>query len=121
MDQQTTPIVVFPTKSTFAPRLFEVDAPSGRHYVLRELTTFEQMQADSASTTTAESLYYRVALAIDSIDGERIVPRTKKDVTDEFMRRISGPDGDALVLAYAKQFSPAARAAEIKNESTPSD
>jgi hypothetical protein len=123
MTQSSTdgPPVVLPTKSKFAPALFEVLGPSGRSYALRELTAFEQMQADSVSLSTAESLYYRTVLAIESIDGERIVRRESKQATDLLLREISGPDADALVLAYAKAFSPQTQSTNIKNEPTPSD
>jgi hypothetical protein len=113
--------VVLPSESKFAPKLFDVIGPSGRTYILRELTAFEQMQADSASQSTAESLYYRMALAIESINGEQIVRRERKVSADMLLKEISGPDADALVLAYAKAFSPQVQSDEVKNASTPSD
>lgn len=120
MDQQYKATSSLPS-TKFEPRLAEVVAPSGRKYVLRELTIFEQMQADSASSTTAESIYYRMALSIESIDGEVLLRRQQKTTVDALMRALPGPDGDALVLEYVKAFSPASQTETVKNELTPSD
>ena len=120
MEQPYKPPSSLPS-TKFEPKLVEVRAPSGRKYVLRELSIFEQMQADSVSTTTAESIYYRMALAIESIDGEVLLPRQNKGSVDALMRFLPGPDGDALVIEYAKAFSPQSQAETVKNESTPSD
>ncbi len=69
----------------------------------------------------AESIYYRMGLSIDVIDSERIMPREKRELVDTLLRMIPGPDGDALVLEYARAFSPTAQPEQLKNESAPSD
>lgn len=110
-----------PTQSQFEPKCVEIPAPSGRAYVLRELTGFEQMQSDAGVETMGEVVAYRVAHAIESIDGEPITPRTTRTALDSLLRSISGRDLDFLMIEYAKAFSPTAQANEIKNEPTPSD
>jgi TRAP-type uncharacterized transport system substrate-binding protein len=108
--------------TSFAPRTITVDdAPSGRKYVLRQLSAFEQMQADSVATGTMDAMYYRLGLSIAQIDDKLVAPRPTKAFTDVFLKSIPGDDADKLILAYANAFTPLAQAATIKNESTPSD
>jgi hypothetical protein len=107
---------------SFAPRTITVDdAPSGRKYVLRQLSAFEQMQADSVATGTMDAMYYRLGLSISEVDGKLVAPRPNKVFTDVFLKSIPGDDADKLILAYANAFTPLAQATTIKNESTPSD
>jgi hypothetical protein len=113
------PEVSIPSKNPFAPKIVEVTGPSGRKYTMRELSAFEQMQADSAAITPAEALYYRMGVAIVTIDDETITPRPTKDFVSVLLRKISGPDAEALVMAYTKEFTPQLQDTEVKNSPTP--
>jgi hypothetical protein len=111
--------VAIPSKNPFAPKIIEVACPSGRKYTLRELSAFEQMQADGVALSPAEALYYRMAISVDTIDGQKIAPRPKKMNSDALLRSLSGPDAEALVMAYTKEFSPQLTGDEVKNSGTP--
>lgn len=90
----------------FQAKTIDVEAPSGRKFTVRELSAFEQMRADSWSTSPAQALYYRVVLAIETIDGAKVNARPTKTFADDLLKQISGQDSEALVQAYVKDFSP---------------
>jgi hypothetical protein len=121
MNNDATQPGITPTKSVFTPRTFEVDAPSGRKYVLRELTGYEQRQSDGGLENQSDVIVYRIIMSIGSVDGETLLPRASRAFQDLLLKSISGPDLDALTIAYVRAFAPQAQAAEIKNESAPSD
>lgn len=121
MTQEANPTAVIPTKTKFTPKTFEIEAPSGRKYGLRELTGYEQRQSDGGLDTQSDVIVYRVIMAIDSVDGEKLMPRTSRAMQDLLLKEISSSDLDALIIGYAKAFSPRQQADEIKNEPTPSD
>lgn len=118
MDQSQMRDVATPSRA-FEPETLTVDSPSGRKYVLRELTGFEQMQADQGVEDFTTTVYYRVAMAISSIDDERIVPAPKRVYLDLLLKRLPAEDLDALMVAYANWRS--AKGPEVKNEPAPSD
>ena len=121
MNQPVSQPVLLPTKTQFSPKTFEVEAPSGRKYALRELTGYDQRQSDGGLDSQSDVIVYRVIMAIDSIDGEKILPRASRASQDLLLRNISSSDLDALIIGYAHAFAPQAKADEIKNEPTPSD
>jgi hypothetical protein len=121
MTQETNQPAVLPTRSKFTPKIVEVEAPSGRTYALRELTGYEQRQTDAGLDNQSDIVVYRVVMAIDSVDGEKLVPRASRAFQDALLKEISSSDLDALIMGYARAFSPHAQADEIKNEPTPSD
>ena len=124
MNESTIPYphaVLVPSKTKFEPRTVEVIAPSGRKYTLRELTGYEQMQVDSGAESVQQSMYYRMAMAIEAVDDEKIRERVKRDHVDILLKSISGQDADFLVVEFAKAFSPLAQAEDIKNSPAPSD
>ncbi len=122
MDQTPLQVVTVPTRNPFAPRTIEVEAPSGRKYTLRELSSFDGVRADQASKSQSDAIYYRVGLAIDVIDGERIVKREKQAQVDVLLEKISDQDMQILCRAYANKFAPAIQEdADVKNSDAPSD
>jgi hypothetical protein len=121
MNQEISAPVLLPTKSKFSPKTVEIDAPSGRKYALRELTGYEQRQSDGGLDNQSDVIVYRTIMSIDSIDGEKLLPRTSRAFQDALLKEISSSDLDALMIGYAHAFAPQAQAVEIKNEPTPSD
>ena len=121
MTHEANQPVLVPTKTKFSPKIVEINAPSGRKYALRELSGYEQHQTDGGLDNQSDVIIYRVIQAIDSIDGEKLLPRASRAFQDTLLKAISSSDLDALIIGYAKAFSPLAQADEIKNEPTPSD
>lgn len=118
MDQPPKAVVATLSQK-FEPKTLTVEGPSGRKYVLRELTGFEQMQADEGVQDFSSTVYYRVAMSIESVDDERLVPAPKRTFLDLLLKSLPAEDLDALMIAYAQWRQP--KAPEVKNEPAPSD
>lgn len=120
MTQNASPTVPYPTEE-FAPKMIDLEAPSGRKYTLRELSGYEQMQSDGGLETQSEIITRRIAMAIEKVNNETIMPRTTRIAQDVLLKRIPGVDLDFLMIKYVTEFSPTKRIDELKNESAPSD
>jgi hypothetical protein len=103
--------------SRFVSDTLEITAVSGRKYVLRQINALEQMNADSISDNMQASMYYRVAMSIESIDGQKQPPGNSDLVLNALLENIPGSDMNELILAVVKWTVP--QAADLKNESAP--
>lgn len=105
----------FVPNTPFVAKTVEVKGPSGRVYVMHELSMREQMLADGVALSPAEAIYLRTGLALDSINGETIPPRPKKPFVDALMDSIPGEDGEMLCKAYVENFAAHLQGEEVKN------
>ena len=105
------------SESKFNAQEFEHTCKTGRTFKLRELSAWEQMNADSLSEKYQVSLYNRMAMALTAINGEELQPAWGEMQIRKRLEQMSGLEADELFLAFMKAFQP--QGDELKNESTP--
>jgi hypothetical protein len=105
--------------SRFVPETLTVKAASGREYVLRQLNAREQMNCDKLDESMTAAMYYRIAMAIESIDGRKTPPPASDLALTSVLEAVPGSDMNELILAVANWTIP--KGADLKNASTPVD
>lgn len=86
--------------------IFEVKVKGGRSFIMRDLTAREQMAADRSAGDPTAMVYYRVAMAIVSIDDAELPSVESKAELDARIDMLSGRESDALAMAYSKRADP---------------
>jgi hypothetical protein len=107
--------------SQFDPVETEFTSSTGRVFKLRELSAWEQLQADRlGGDSLTGSLYARMAAAVIELDGAEVIPRALAGEISfqALLQRLRGRDFDELAMHYTTTFNP--KPADIKNESAPS-
>src|SRR5580700_4734178 len=106
--------------SKFEPTETEFTASTGRVFKLRELSAWEQLQADQLnSESLSASLYARMAASVISIDGHEVVPRALAGEIhlQKLLEKLSGREFDELAMHYTSAFAP--KPADLKNSPAP--
>jgi hypothetical protein len=94
------------SESMFSAQTFEHTCKSGRTFKFRELSAWEQMNADSLSDKYQVTLYNRMAMALTAINGEELQPTSGEIQIRKRLEQMSGSKADELFLAFMKAFQP---------------